>query len=106
MHILKALQKFQIQLEADGRSSHTRKQYNRHVRQFAHWCATGRHCDAIGAVSHEDVARFLASPQARTRPDGRIKKASAMNALRSSHRTFYSWCHARRTGHQGDRVLV
>jgi site-specific recombinase XerD len=93
MHILQALQKFQTQLEADGRSSHTRKQYDRHVRLFARWLATRRHSGAIGAVGHEDVAKFLASPQARLRPDGRAKRATSANALRTSVRVFLKYCH-------------
>ena len=31
-----ALSKFLVQLEADGRSSHTIKQYNRHIRLFGY----------------------------------------------------------------------
>ncbi|MBN1270466.1 MAG: tyrosine-type recombinase/integrase [Kiritimatiellae bacterium] len=93
MQILEALARFQTQLEADGRSIHTRRQYDRHVRLFAHWARTGGHSGALDAIDHPDVARFLASPQARTRPDGRIKKATAMNALRSSIRTFFHYCH-------------
>ena len=93
MHILKALQKFQIQLQADGRSIHTRKQYNRHVRLFARWWATRRHSGAVGAVGHEDVARFLASPTARLRPDGGVKKATSANALRTSLKVFLRYCH-------------
>ena len=93
MHIHTALDRYDTHLAACGRSEHTRRQVGRHVRAFARWWATGRRCGAIGAVGHEDVAGFLASPQARTRPDGRIKKSTAMNALRSSLRTFFAWCH-------------
>ncbi|MBN1268626.1 MAG: tyrosine-type recombinase/integrase [Kiritimatiellae bacterium] len=93
MDIRTALAKFQVQLEADGRSRHTVAQYDRHVRLFAHWLRTGHHSGALDTIDHEIVAGFLASPQARTRPDGRIKKASAMNALRSSIKGFFAYLH-------------
>ena len=37
MKILDALERFVIQLEADGRSPHTVRQYQRHVRALAAW---------------------------------------------------------------------
>jgi site-specific recombinase XerD len=93
MHILEALDRFQIQLQADGRSIHTRRQYDRHVRLFARWLATGGHGCALDAIDHEAVAAFLASPVARTRPDGAVKRATSTNALRTSVRVFFRYCH-------------
>ena len=89
MQIEEALAMFTLQLEADGRSIHTRLQYERHVRAFARW-----HAGSIVSVTHEVLARFLVSPEARLRPDGRPKKASAANALRSSLRGFFSYLSA------------
>jgi len=94
MQILTALTKFQIQLEADGRSPHTIKQYQRHIRLFALWLATEGHGGSIGTINHEMVARFLASNTARKKPDGGMKRSTSMNALRSSTRTFFNWCDA------------
>ena len=37
MHVQDALGQFQVQLAADGRSEHTRKQYQRHVVAFIDW---------------------------------------------------------------------
>jgi site-specific recombinase XerD len=79
------------QLRADGRSEHTVRQYRRHVRLLDAWFGGAKH---IGDVTHEDLARFLNSDEARNRPDGRPKKATAMNALRSSLRTFFAYAHA------------
>ena len=93
MTIDDALARFLIQLEADGRSLHTVAQYQRHVRLFAHWWRDVGHSAAVGKITHEDVARFLSGPQARTRPDGRRKKAGSVNALRSSLRGFFSYLH-------------
>ena len=76
------LQRFLVQLEADGRSPHTIGQYRRHVLLFAAWWRDVGPGGAIEEVSHEDVAQFLASPHARTRRDSREKKATSMNALR------------------------
>ena len=44
MHIEAALERFLTQLEADGRSVHTRMQYARHARLFAHWARQVGHC--------------------------------------------------------------
>ena len=43
MQITEALEKFLLQLEADGRSPHTVGQYRRHVRTLARWCRDVRH---------------------------------------------------------------
>ena len=90
MTIDDALARFLVQLEADGRSEHTRRQYARHVGALAAWVGPGR---AVEDVGHEDIAAFLAAPVARTRPDGRIKKANSVNALRGSLRGFFRYLH-------------
>ena len=91
MKIEEALAKFLIQIEADGRSRHTIRQYERHIRLFSHWVREVRPCGDVSKISHEDVALFLSSPLARTRPDGRVKKASSANALRSSLKGFFQY---------------
>ena len=88
-----ALDRFLTQLRADGRSVHTRRQYRRHVRLFAAWWRDVGAGGDVGAVSHEDVARFLASREARTRRDGGEKKATTVNTLRSSLRGFFGYLH-------------
>jgi site-specific recombinase XerD len=94
MHILEALDLYQTQLQADGRSPHTQRQYARHVRLFADWLAACGHGSAIQDVDHQTVAAFLAAPEARTRPDGGVKKATSTNALRTLIRTFFRYLHA------------
>lgn len=89
-----ALARFLIQLNADGRSVHTIGQYRRHVRLLAAWCAHVGHCGAVDSLTHEDVARFLASRHAQTQRDTRAKKATTVNALRSSLRGFFRYLHA------------
>lgn len=86
MQIDEALDLFLVQLDADGRSSHTRAQYARHVRVLARW-----YDGPIERITHEDLAKFLVSPEARLRPDGKPKKPTAMNALRTSVRCFFSY---------------
>ena len=91
MRLDHALDLYVQQLCADGRSDHTVRQYQRHIRLLAAWLGTGQHVEAI---THEDLAQFLTTPVARMRPDGRPKKATATNALRSSLRTFFAYAHA------------
>jgi len=86
MQIEEALAQFLLQLDADGRSPHTRAQYERHVRLLARWYG-----GPIEEVTHQDLARFLVSSEARLRPDGKPKKATAANALRGSIRCFFGY---------------
>jgi integrase/recombinase XerD len=90
MQINEALERYIVQLEADGRSSHTIAQVTRHVRLLA---------NCIGAVEiedvrHEDIARFLASDAVTKRADGAPRKPTSSNAVRSSLRTFLGYVHA------------
>jgi len=90
MQITEALERFLTQIEADGRSPHTVAQYQRHVRLLAEWLGK----TPIEKVNHERLAEFLGTKVARCRPDGREKKATAMNALRTSLRCFFCFVHA------------
>ena len=91
MSIEEALEKFLVQLEADGRSSHTIGQYRRHVRLLARWAASAGLSGDLAELGHEHLARFFAAPEARTRPDGRAKRAGSVNALRSSVKGFFTY---------------
>ena len=59
MKIQDALAHFLIQLEADGRSHHTRKQYARHVRLFCHWALDDGLGEALSEVDEQTIARFF-----------------------------------------------
>jgi site-specific recombinase XerC len=93
MTIADALDRFLVQLHADGRSQHTIGQYRRHVAALTRWLAASGHPVEVGALDHETVAGFLASPAARSRPDGSGKKATSVNALRTSLRVFCAYLH-------------
>ena len=88
MRLFAALAHFLVQLQADGRSPHTVAQYERHVRRFGAWLEAEHLPNDVAALEPEHVARFLASAEARRRPDGRSKKTGSLNALRSSLRGF------------------
>ena len=93
MKIQAALEQFLLQLEADGRSPHTIGQYRRHVRAFAAWAACVGHSGRVRAVDHQTIARFLAAPQAKCRPDGAEKRPGSVNSLRTSIRGFFGYLH-------------
>jgi site-specific recombinase XerD len=93
MEIKEALLKYLIQLKADGRSDHTAGQYRRHVGLLASWLRGNGRSDAVEEIDHETLAQFLSSPSARERSDGRTKKATTANALRTSLRTFFRYAH-------------
>ncbi len=56
MQIQRALDRFLLQLQADGRSEHTVAQYRRHVRLLARWLATRRHKGRVEGIDDEVVA--------------------------------------------------
>ena len=91
MNLQEASAAFQAQLEADGRSPHTRKQYRRHAAAPGRWLARTRRSTDLAQLDHRDLAAFVASPEARCRPDGVDKKATSTNALRTSLRTLFAY---------------
>ncbi len=93
MQIQDALARYITQLEADGRSPHTIGQYRRHLGLLGAWLRERGHGCAVDEIGHEILAQFLSSPAARTRPDGKTKKANSANALRTSLRTFFRYTH-------------
>jgi site-specific recombinase XerD len=91
MHLNDAIAAFQLQLEADGRSIHTRKQYLRHLRLLAAWLDANGIPAELDAVTTQVVARFLTSDAARKTADGAAKLATSTNALRTSVRCFFQF---------------
>lgn len=90
MHLHAALDSFLLQLRADGRSPHTAGQYSRPVRALADWLRAERRPLDVARVDAETLARFLSSPSALVRADGRPKRPTSVNALRTSLRCFFS----------------
>ena len=77
MDLRPALDAFLLQLDADGRSPHTRGQYRRHLGALDRWLtATGRPRE-LAAVDHETLAAFLVSDAARCRKNAKKKTAVA-----------------------------
>lgn len=88
-----ALDRFLVQLKADGRSDHTIHQYRRHVGAFGAWLAHGGPRRAVANVRHEDVAAFLAAPVARVSAHGGMKNPLTLNSMRTSLRMFFRYLH-------------
>src|SRR6185295_14943741 len=84
MKVIEVLEVYATQLEADGRSPHTIRQSRRHVGLLARFVGDR----SIAELGHEDVARFLTSAMAMRTSDGRVKRPTSQNALRSSVRCF------------------
>jgi integrase/recombinase XerC len=93
MQLQAALAAFQVQLAADGRSDHTKRQYARHVRALDAWLAKKRYTKNIAQLSPAVVAEFAASDDARMSAHGGVKKATTSNAMRTSLRCFLRWAH-------------
>jgi len=71
-----ALQAFLLQLAADGRSPHTIGQYRRHGQARATWLAKAGAPTAVAKLTPDLLARFFASPAARTSCHGDPRKPS------------------------------
>ena len=56
-----ALERYLMQMRADGRSLHTVEQCERHVQLLARWAADVGHPASVASFTHEDIAAFLAS---------------------------------------------
>jgi len=93
MHLQEALAAFQVQLRADGRSDHTRKQYERHARSMIAWLQDTGQPTETEMVTPTVVAEFFASDTARLSARGGEKRASSANAQRTSIRCFLRWAH-------------
>lgn len=93
MQLQEALGQFQVQLHADGRSEHTRNQYQRHVASLIAWLGSIRRRTDVASVTPAVVAEFFASDAARLSANGGAKKATSANAQRTSLRCFFRWVH-------------
>ncbi len=93
MHLTEALETFVVQLRADGRAGSTIDQYRRHVGLLARWLAETGGLTDVERVTHQDLARFLSSPVVQCRHDGKPRKATSANGLRTSVRCFFAFVH-------------
>ena len=94
MRVLSVLERYLVQLQADGRSPFWRDQIDRHIHFLDRWLSEHRLPRDVRQITHEHIARLLASSEANTRRDGRPKKATSTNALRSSVKVYFGFTHA------------
>jgi len=88
MKLKTAILRFDRQLAANGRSSHTRAAYRRDMRNLAQWLGN----QSVSKVRPDDLARFLTSEQVLLRPDGGPRKPISVNRTKSALRSFFSFC--------------
>jgi site-specific recombinase XerD len=93
MQLQAALQAFLLQLEADGRSVHTRSQYRRHCMALATWLATTGASTTVADLTPDLLARFFAGSAAKESCRGGPKRATSLNAMRTSIRCFAQHLH-------------
>lgn len=91
MHLHAAVERFVVQLQADGRAPSTMEQYRMYLRVLGDWLAKAEVPLEVESITHEQLARFLASDAVRLRHDGQPRKATAANVLRSKVRTFFAY---------------
>ena len=93
MHIQAALDRYILQLRADGRSPHTQAQVRRQVGLLIRWLEAGGGPTDVARIDHEHLAQFLASATARKTQTGGPRKASSGNVLRTVVRQFFKYAH-------------
>jgi site-specific recombinase XerC len=93
MKLNDALNRFVLQLQADGRSAHTRGNYRRHVELLSRWLAQYKFSDDLDQIRPEVLAAFLTSDEARLSARGGSKTAISLNAVRTSLRVAFGWFH-------------
>ena len=91
MHIRDALLRYTRQLTADGRSPHTVNQARRLVALLAAWLDDGHGPTDVKQLRHEHIATFLVAPVVTRTRNGRTRKASSANAVRTALRQFGRW---------------
>jgi len=91
MDIDQALERYVVQLQADGRVASTIDQVRRYVELLARWLKEHGQPTDVRAITHEHLAGFLASDKVRQRHDGRSRRATSANVLRSKLRSFFSY---------------
>lgn len=85
MRLSNAIQRFDTQMNADGKSSHTRGAYLRDLRKFKGWL----HADPdIVGITPDTLARYLASNIPATKPE--ISTISA-NRTKTALRVFFQF---------------
>ncbi len=92
MQLQDAHERFEIQLEADGRSAHTRKLYAVTIAALGRWLTAEGLSHELEQIDHMVLARFMSSDFVRLRRDGRPKKAACLNTVRSGLRVFFRYC--------------
>jgi len=91
MRFDEAMNRFETQMRANGRSRHTISSYLRDLSTLRLWIAKQRVRLQVGAVTPEMLGRFVTSPDASTRPDGVEKKGSSIDAVKARVRSFFSY---------------
>lgn len=87
VRLSEGLARYLVQLEADGRSDHSIAQARRHGLLLI----AALDDPPIDRVRSEEIARVFASPVVQSTADGRLRRASSANAIRSSARSFFGY---------------
>jgi site-specific recombinase XerD len=88
MKVKTAIERFDRQLAADGRSGNTRAAYCRDLQNFTEWHGN----QSVSKVKPDDLARFLISDRVIFGPDGQSRKPISINRTKSALRSFFAFC--------------
>jgi len=88
MRINKAIESFETQLRADGRSPHTIAAYMRELRLFAGWIGNKT---LIAKITPADIAGFFTSNTALVSAEGENRCTVSLNRLKATIRAFFTY---------------
>ena len=91
MHLDTALERFDTQLRANGRSPHTISSYLRDLGTLKRWLVAEKIRLRVESITPEILGRFITAPEASVRPDGQAKKGSSIDAVKARIRSFFSF---------------
>jgi len=88
MRVTEAIERFNTQLRADGRSPHTVAAYLRELGLFAGWIGREKR---VETVTPADAAGFFTSDTALATATGEPRTTVSLNRLKSTIRVFFSY---------------
>jgi integrase/recombinase XerC len=89
MRLTNAISRFDRQLAANGRSTHTRAAYGRDLATFQRWLGKN---PEVSAIKPDDLASYLISNAVLQTPDGQPRKPITINRTKSALRSFFQFC--------------
>lgn len=88
MNFSTAIARFAVQMDADGKSPHTRSSYLRDLRYFAEWLGSD---PDVGNISPETLNDYVTTAGSQCVEGGKAKAKGSVNHIKSTLKSFFTW---------------